>query len=137
MPSSAQPLTLTLTVTLVLTLSPSLFALRPPSPSPSPSPSPYRPPSPKISKSNPTDLRVFPTLEPCSSFPSNRHDHHHRCRRRPATPPPREKQLNFGEKLGLLFSGVIIILQFGFAGFLIFKRLQLRKLDDEVALWRQ
>ncbi|KAF5466374.1 hypothetical protein F2P56_016302 [Juglans regia] len=45
-------------------------------------------------------------------------------------PPPPEKTINKGKKIGLLFVGIAAILQIGVVGFLAFKRRQLLKLRD-------
>ncbi|XP_039017532.1 acrosin-like [Hibiscus syriacus] len=73
----------------------------PPSSPPSPPPVPYRPSPP----------------------PAEHHHHrtnHHRWRRPPQ--PSHDHKVNTGQRLGLLFIGIAIILQFGVAGFLVLKR---------------
>ncbi|TYI27025.1 hypothetical protein ES332_A05G151100v1 [Gossypium tomentosum] len=92
---------------------PPVFPPSPPPPSPSPPLAPSRPPPP----------------------PADHHRNHtHHPRRRPPQysqnhKPSTANKLNTGKKLGLLFIGIVIILQFGVAGFLVFKRRQLLKVN--------
>lgn len=73
-----------------------------------------------------------PAPSPC---PYNRIDclERRRSHRHPLVEPPPAKsefeKLNFGKKIGLVFAAAAIILQVVFGGFLVYKRIQLRKLD--------
>ncbi|XP_042422138.1 proline-rich receptor-like protein kinase PERK1 [Zingiber officinale] len=94
-----------------------LLALSGQGPTPSPSPSPASSPSPSPSPStvSPPTARYPPPTRP-TEYP----------------PPPglfaTSNQLNVGEKVGLAFLSVVLVLQLALGGFLISKRLQLRNM---------
>ncbi|XP_039004518.1 pollen-specific leucine-rich repeat extensin-like protein 3 [Hibiscus syriacus] len=97
----------------------------PPPPPVPPPPSPSPPPPPPSSSPPPVPSRPSP---PPAEHHHNR-TNHHRWRR-----PPQHShnhKVNTGQKLGLLFIGIAIILQFGVAGFLVLKRRQLLKANGK------
>ncbi|WOK94271.1 hypothetical protein Cni_G02973 [Canna indica] len=121
---------LTLTTLLLLLCPLLLFAHDSfaPSPSPSPSPSPRTTPPKQVASTN-FQLVVPPPPPPPRLS-------HHRAHNGHRDHPPgvvksrsgNPRQLNLGEKVGLAFLVVAVVLQVVLGGFLVFKRLQLRKM---------
>ncbi|KAH1066336.1 hypothetical protein J1N35_031323 [Gossypium stocksii] len=107
----------------------------PPPPPPPPPPQSVPPPPPSVSPPPPPS--PSPPLAPSRPPPrpaGHHRNHTHHPRRRPPQhsqnhKPSTGNKLNTGKKLGLLFIGIVIILQFGVAGFLVFKRRQLLKVN--------
>ncbi|TYJ34144.1 hypothetical protein E1A91_A05G149000v1 [Gossypium mustelinum] len=102
----------------------------PPPPSVPPPPPPVFPPSPPPPSPSPPLAPSSPPPPPAD----HHRNHTHHPRRRPPQysqnhKPSTANKLNTGKKLGLLFIGIVIILQFGVAGFLVFKRRQLLKVN--------
>ncbi|XWS18820.1 hypothetical protein CRYUN_Cryun32bG0077900 [Craigia yunnanensis] len=97
-------------------------------PPPPPPPPPPRSPSPPPPPPSPSPPAPSPPPSPLRPPPPPKHHknqtNHHRRR-----PPPytHNHKLNTGKKLGLLFIGIVIILQIGAVAFLVFKRRQLLK----------
>ncbi|KAL9247266.1 hypothetical protein vseg_020715 [Gypsophila vaccaria] len=87
----------------------------PPPPLSPPPPPPHSPPPPQVAPPPPHQLH----LPPKSSNELNK-----------AHKEKPKSDLNSGQKIGLLFAGIVLILQIGVAGFLVFKRRQLFKLRD-------
>jgi len=56
-----------------------------------------------------------------------RNRRHHRLH----APPPPPPKMNAGKKVGLLFAGIAVIMQVGMVGFLVVKRRQLLKSDED------
>lgn len=55
---------------------------------------------------------------------------HHHKHKIPPRPPPSEDKLNLGKKVGLLFTGIVAILQVCVVAFLVIKSRQMFKDQD-------
>ncbi|EHA8590518.1 hypothetical protein COCNU_scaffold019842G000030 [Cocos nucifera] len=107
-----------------------------PSPSPPASPPPPPPPPftpPKQLESDQPPFRGSPPRKTSPPHPrapcSPGHSACLQSQRRAARKSPSKPELNFGEKLGLLFVGVAAALQVVFGTFLVYKRMQLKKVQ--------
>ncbi|XP_010932424.1 uncharacterized protein [Elaeis guineensis] len=108
----------------------------PPSPSPPASPPPLPPPPFTPPKQLESDKPPFRGSPPRKTSPPRRRPScssgHRDCpqpQRSVARKSPSKPELNFGEKLGLLFVGVAAVLQVLFGTFLVYKRMQLKKVQ--------
>ncbi|KAH7865681.1 hypothetical protein Vadar_009762 [Vaccinium darrowii] len=91
----------------------------PPPPPPRPPPPPPTPPPP------PSHRRSSPQRLP---LPRR---HPHAAMRSPPPPnPPSKQKLNLGKKIGLVFVGIVVIMQVGVVAFLLIIRRQLLKNND-------
>ncbi|XP_061364033.1 uncharacterized protein LOC133307527 [Gastrolobium bilobum] len=98
----------------------------------SPPPPPLLSPPPPTLGSPPSPGSPPPRLSSNMRRPPHHHGHHGHHRRPPPPPPPPPPPhgMNAGKKVGLLFVGIAVIMQFGMVGFLVIKRRQLLKAND-------
>lgn len=130
------PQSQTLTLTLIVSFLASGDAAAAPSPSPSPSPAKNILSDPiGILRHPPPFSEIFRRYHPPPppACPSGRID----CLETSGggSPPAKNEveKLNFGKKMGIVFAATAILLQFVLGSFLVYKRVQLKKLDQRGA----